>query len=104
MILMNYYSPKKSYNAVRNTPGIGVFITPNYKRGATTKGTVDAKTKVLKHQDGLTKKNLLEIINDQSSQIYRLKQIIDGMKNNSVELFHGNCDPDMTIHRKKEQI
>ena len=88
---------------IRNTPGIGVFITRNRNRGIKIDKIERATiTKIIKEKDGLSRKALLDIINDQSEQIIRLNQVIDDMKKNRrYEEIRGNCDPpdNMTIHK-----
>ena len=73
-------------------------MTQNLKRGTTKKSQGITNTKLIKHREGLSKKNLLDIINDQSSKVIHLNQIIEEIKHNNDTIFHGNCDPDMTIH------
>ena len=87
---------------IRNTPGIGVFITRNKVRGKKIPAIERSNTtKVIKEQGGLSRKDLLDIINDQSKQIIGLKQFIDDLKGErKYEAFRGNCDaPDTTIHK-----
>ena len=56
------------------------------------------QTSIVKNRDKLSKKDLMDIINSQSEQILGLKQFIDDMKNDNMEIFRGNCDPE-----KKQQ-
>ena len=52
------------------------------------------QTSIVKNRDKLSKKDLMDIINSQSEQILGLKQFIDDMKNDNMEIFRGNCDPE----------
>ena len=89
---------------IRNTPGIGEFITRNKVRGRKIPAIERSNTtKVIKERGGLTRRDLLDIINDQSQQIIGLKQFIDDLKGDcKYETFRGNCDaPYTTIHKEE---
>ena len=90
---------------IRNTPGIGEYITINNRRGKVVENKhINKQTTIIQNQGKLSKKDLMEIINSQSEQILGLKQIIDNMKNDNMEIFRGNCDPEKTtIHRDDTQ-
>ena len=60
---------------IRNTPGIGEYVTGNNRRGKfMDKKNVNQQTTIVKNRDKLSKKDLMDIINSQSEQILGLKE------------------------------
>ena len=53
------------------------------------------QTSIVKSREKLSKKDLMDIINSQSEQILGLKQFIDDMKTDNMEIIRGNCDPEI---------